>query len=68
MTLDDVLDGPLIVITSVIILVFSFDGFSPPPNCSVDFFLEGSLMPCHLSLPAASKIAGVWLRESRRKL
>jgi hypothetical protein len=59
-TLYDVLDGPLIVMTSVIILIFSFDGFPPPPNCGVDFFLEGSLMLCHFPLPASRKIAGIW--------
>jgi hypothetical protein len=56
----DVLEGPLIVMTFVIILIFNFDGFPPPPNCGVDFFLEGSLMPCHFALTASRKIAEIW--------
>ena len=67
-TLDDVLDGPLIVVTSVIILVFSFDDFPPPPDCGVDVFLKASLMPCHFPLPASRKIAAIWQGKWRREL
>ena len=67
-TLNDVLNGPLIVIMSVIILVFSFDSFPPPPNFGIDFFLEGSLMPRHFSLPASRKITGIWLGKWGREL
>jgi hypothetical protein len=49
------------IMTSVIILSLSLDDLPPPPDSNVDLFLEGSLVPCHLSLLAACKIAGVWL-------
>ena len=58
-TLDDVLNGLLIVIMFVVILVFSFNSFPPLPNFGIDFFLEGSLIPRHFSLPASRKIAGI---------
>jgi hypothetical protein len=56
------------IMTSVIILSLSLNNLPPLPNSNVDLFLKGSLVPCYLSLLAASKIAGVWLRKGRRKL
>src|SRR5580658_7793971 len=54
--------------TPVIILSFSLNGFSPPPDCGVDLLLDGSLMPRHLPLPAGMEITGIWLGKSRREL
>jgi hypothetical protein len=66
--LDDVPHSLFSITMPVIILSFSLNGFSPPPDCGVDLLLNGSFMPCHLPLPAGREIAGIWLRKSRRKL
>jgi hypothetical protein len=66
--LDDVPHGLFSTMTPVIILSFSLNGFSPPPDCGVDLLLDGSLMLRHLPLPAGREITGIWLGKSRREL
>jgi hypothetical protein len=65
--LDDVPHGLFGIMTPVIILSSSLNGFSPP-DCGVDLLLDGSLMPRHLPLLAGREIVGIWLGKSRREL
>jgi hypothetical protein len=58
-SLDDCPYSLVSIMTSVIILGLSLNGLPPPLDCSVDLLLEGSLVPCHLPLPAGREIAGV---------
>lgn len=42
-------------------IVLCLDGFHLALNCGINFILEGSLIGCHLSLPASWEVAGVRL-------
>jgi hypothetical protein len=68
MTCDDV---PHVPSLAEVCIVLCLGNFPPALNLGVDFLLEGSLIGCHLPLPAvreAREVADVGLWEWRGKL
>jgi hypothetical protein len=56
---DDILHRLFEITMSIVVIVLYLDGFPLTPNYGIDFFLEGSLKPSHLPLPASREIVGV---------
>ena len=65
MAFDGVLHGLAELTPAKVGVVLCLDDFSPASNCGVGFLLEGSLIGCHLPLPASVEVAGVGLWEWR---
>jgi hypothetical protein len=66
MTCDDVPHGLLAPSLAEVCIVLCLGNFPPALNLDVDFLLEGSLIGCHLPLPAvgeAREVTGIRLWE-----